>query len=232
MAPVVIVVYIGMSAESYKKIWSKYNPLARLRRYRMKKRLHNYNITFLCPNCIGGILFHDLGLRFMSPTVNLMMTQTDFLKFVLNIDHYLNEKFIFYTDQKYNCPCAHLSDINIHFTHYETEHEAENKWKDRVKRIQKDNIFIFLEERDGLTKEEILKLSTLKVKGIVVFTANKYEDIPYAVFIKKYQRSGQIGNILKRSLVDDSREYEHYFDFIKWFNNANEGDYDISKFIR
>lgn len=25
--------------------------------------------SFLCPNCIGGILFHDLGMRFYSPTL-------------------------------------------------------------------------------------------------------------------------------------------------------------------
>lgn len=215
-----------------KKIWVQYNPLAKFRKSRMRKQLHNKNITFLCPNCIGGILFHDLGLRFMSPTVNLMMTQTDFVKFVLNMEYYLNEKFVFYTDPQYSCPCAHLDDIDIHFTHYHTEQEAENKWQDRVKRIQKENIFIFLEERDGLTKEEILKLSTLKVKGIVVFTANEYEDIPYAVFIKKYQRQGEIGNILKRSLIDDAREYECYFDFPKWFNDANGSNYDISTFVR
>lgn len=215
-----------------KKIWVQYNPLAKFRKSRMRKQLHNKNITFLCPNCIGGILFHDLGLRFMSPTVNLMMTQTDFVKFVLNMEYYLNEKFVFYTDPQYSCPCAHLDDIDIHFTHYHTEQEAENKWQDRVKRIQKENIFIFLEERDGLTKEEILKLSTLKVKGIVVFTANEYEDIPYAVFIKKYQRQGEIGNILKRSLIDDAREYERYFDFPKWFNDANGSNYDISTFVR
>lgn len=215
-----------------KKIWVQYNPLAKFRKRCMRKQLHNKNITFLCPNCIGGILFHDLGLRFMSPTVNLMMTQTDFVKFVLNMEYYLNEKFVFYTDPQYSCPCAHLDDIDIHFTHYHTEQEAENKWKDRAKRIQKENIFIFLEERDGLTKEEILKLSTLKVKGIVVFTANEYEDIPYAVFIKKYQRQGEIGNILKRSLIDDAREYERYFDFPKWFNDANGSNYDISTFVR
>lgn len=215
-----------------KKIWVQYNPLAKFRKSRMRKQLHNKNITFLCPNCIGGILFHDLGLRFMSPTVNLMMTQTDFVKFVLNMEYYLKEKFVFYTDPQYSCPCAHLDDIDIHFTHYHTAQEAENKWKDRAKRIQKENIFIFLEERDGLTKEEILKLSTLKVKGIVVFTANEYEDIPYAVFIKKYQRQGEIGNILKRSLIDDAREYERYFDFPKWFNDANGSNYDISTFVR
>lgn len=217
--------------KALKNIWMEYNPLVKSRKKRMRKKLRNKNITFLCPNCIGGILFHDLGLQFMSPTVNLMITQTDFVKFLLDIEYYLNEKFEFYTDSKYKCPCAHLGDIDIHFTHYHTAKEAEMKWNSRVKRINKENIFVFLEERDGLTKEEILKLAKLKVKGIVVFTANEYADIPYTVYINKYQKSGEVGNILKMSLIDGSREYERYFDFIEWFNNANEADHDISKFI-
>lgn len=198
----------------------------------MRKRLHNTNITFLCPNCIGGILFHDLGLKFMSPTVNLMMTQPDFVKFVLNINDYLKQEFQFYNHPEYNCPCAYLGDISVHFTHYKSNEEALTKWKDRVTRIQKENMFVFLEERDSLTKEEMVRLKNLKVKGLVVFTANDYEDLPYTLQIKKYKDDGEIGNILSRSFWNDSREYEHYFDFVKWFNEAEGGDYDISSFVK
>lgn len=67
---------------SISKILSEKNPLAIARRNKMQRELKNKEVSFLCPNCIGGILFHDLGLRFLSPTVNLMMTQTDFVKFV------------------------------------------------------------------------------------------------------------------------------------------------------
>ena len=221
-----------MNSDNLKNKWSKYNPLAYLRRSNMRKRLSNHNITFLCPNCIGGILFHDLGLQFMSPTVNLMMTQTDFVKFVLHMDFYLAQKLEFYKHEEYKCTCAHLGNISIHFTHYASRYEAESKWKERAARIQPDNIFVFLEERDELTKEEILKLSELKVKGLAVFTANAYDDIPYTVSIKKYQNDGEIGNILTRSFWNDAREYEYYFDFVKWFNEANGGNYDVSSFVR
>lgn len=221
-----------MNIDSLKKIWSKYNPLACLRRNNMRRRLSNHNITFLCPNCIGGILFHDLGLQFMSPTVNLMMTQTDFVKFVLNMDFYLAQKLEFYKHPEYECPCAYLGNISIHFTHYKSREEAESKWKERTARIQPDNVFVFLEERDELTKKEILELNQLKVKGLVVFTANTYDDIPYTISIQKYHNDGEIGNILTRSFWNDAREYEYYFDFVKWFNEANGGNYDVSPFVR
>lgn len=214
-----------------KETWIKCNLFAVLRRYMLRKKLHNSNITFLCPNCIGGILFHDLGLKFMSPTVNLMIKQPDFVKFVLNIDYYLKQDFHFFDHPEYKCPCAYLGDICVHFTHYHSEKEAEAKWKDRVTRIQKDNIFVFLEERDGLTKDEILELKKLKVKGLLVFTANEYKDVPYTVNIKKYENNGEVGNILRRSFWNDAKEYESYFDFVKWFNEANGSDYEIKSFV-
>lgn len=208
------------------------NPIAKIRRWHMRKRLKCSAITFLCPDCIGGLLFHDLGLKFMSPTVNLMMIQTDFFKFVMNLDYYLSCELEFYKHDLYDFPCAHLGDINLHFTHYRTCEEAEYKWEQRKRRIQKNNIYIFLEERDGLKKEQIQALRSLKVKGIVVFTAKEYLDIPYTVYIQKYKNDGKIGNILKRSFLTDSREYERYFDFIKWFNEANGDDYDVTPYIR
>ena len=218
--------------DKLKKKVEQYNPLARRRRLKMQSRLTNQDITFLPPNCIGGILFHDLGLKFMSPTVNLMMTQTDFVKFVLNMDNYLKRTFVFFEHPEYDCPCAKLGDITVCFTHYMSEEEAVKKWNDRVKRINRDNLFIFCEERDGITENEIRALADLKAKGIVVFTAKEYDDIPYTLYIPKYHDDGEVGNILARNYLDDSREYEAYFDFVKWFNEANGDNYDISQYIK
>lgn len=85
--------------ESIKRILSENNPIAIKRRSEMRRALTNSAPSFLCPNCIGGLLFHDLGLQFRSPTVNLMMYQTDFVKFVLNLDDYLEQKLIFLSIQ-------------------------------------------------------------------------------------------------------------------------------------
>lgn len=213
--------------ESIKRILSENNPIAIKRRSEMRRALTNSAPSFLCPNCIGGLLFHDLGLQFRSLTVNLMMYQTDFVKFVLNLDDYLEQKLIFFKHPEYSFPCAHLGDIAIHFTHYRSEEEATHAWRERSKRIDRDNLFVFLEERDGLTKEDILRLGSIHACGLVVFTANAYPDIPYALQIQKYERDGEVGNILRKSYLDEHHEYEEYFDFVKWFNLAN-GDFDIA----
>ena len=42
----------------------------------------------------------------------------------------------------------------------------------------------------------MLAIGELNVKGIVVFTANEYPDIPYALYLPKYHDDGEVGNIL------------------------------------
>lgn len=217
--------------QSVKRFLSENNPLAIRRRAKMRNELTNKTPTFLCPNCIGGLLFHDLGLQFRSPTVNLMMYQTDFLKFVLHMDDYLGHELQFFKHPEYKFPCAHLGDITIHFTHYQSEEEAVHEWYDRSKRIDTNNMFVFLEERDGLTKEAIVQLGAIHARGVVVFTAYAYPDIPYALQIPKYECDGEVGNILRKSYLDEHHEYEEYFDFVKWFNEA-DGDFNVSKFAK
>lgn len=211
------------------------NPPAVSRRKKMQKRLTNRDFTLLIPNCIGGHLYHDLHLQFRSPTINLMMYQPEFLSFVLHLDEYVAGKLRFYKHSEYDFPCAKLQaqglpEIDLHFTHYDTEQEAAGKWNVRKKRINKDNLFVFLEERDGITKEDILKLSQLDVKGVVAFTCHDYPDIPYQVYLPKYHADGEVGNILRRRYANDSKEYEDYFDFVKWFNEADGAPYDVRPF--
>lgn len=211
------------------------NPFAVFRRNRMRKRLQNHDMTLLIPNCGGGHLFHDLGLRFMSPTINLMMYQNEFLLFVLHLDDYIHNDLVFYKHDEFSFPCAELKadglpDVHIHFTHYESEQEAREKWDSRKKRINRDNMFVFCSERDGITKEDIASLSQLKVRGLAVFTCNDYPDIPYQVYIPKYHADGEVGNILQKHYLNDSKEYEKYFDFVKWFNEADGYPYDVRPF--
>lgn len=90
--------------QSVKRFLSENNPFAIRRRAKMRNELTNKTPTFLCPNCIGGLLFHDLGLQFRSPTVNLMMYQIDFLKFVLHMDNYLGQELQFFEHPEYKFP--------------------------------------------------------------------------------------------------------------------------------
>lgn len=208
------------------------NPLAVERRNNMRSRLENKDMTFLVPSCIGGELFHDLGLEFRSPTVNLMMFQTDFVKLVTHWDEYAAEDFEFYSDAEYpDIPCAHLNDITVHFTHYKTPEEGVAKWREREKRMDWSNTFIFCSDRDGLTREEIESLGNLDVRGIVVLTAKpELADIPYVLYVPECEKAGQIVNLQDVNWPRGNRNYEKWFDWVKWFNEADGKPYDVSPY--
>lgn len=46
-----------------------------------KNNIKNKDFTIFSSNCTGGVLYHDLGLEFLSPTINLYMNCEDFIKF-------------------------------------------------------------------------------------------------------------------------------------------------------
>lgn len=39
----------------------------------MKSRLQNHDFEIISSNCIGGILYHDVGEQFRTPTINLII---------------------------------------------------------------------------------------------------------------------------------------------------------------
>lgn len=64
--------------------------------------LKNTDFTIFSQNCIGGIMYHDLGIQFQSPTVNMLFTPKDFIKFMKDIHYYLEQDIIFMkTDKPY-----------------------------------------------------------------------------------------------------------------------------------
>ena len=54
-----------------------------------KSFLHK-KISIISQNCIGGVFYHDMNEKFLSPTINLYFDAYDFLKFVKNISYYLS----------------------------------------------------------------------------------------------------------------------------------------------
>lgn len=53
---------------------------------RMRKRLKNKNFSLITNNCTGGFIYHDLGLRFNSPTINLFFYKDHFFTFLEHLE--------------------------------------------------------------------------------------------------------------------------------------------------
>ena len=57
---------------------------------RKKKRLKNQNFTIISRDCFGTFVYHNLGLQYKTPTVNLFFSKEDFITFVSNLKEFLN----------------------------------------------------------------------------------------------------------------------------------------------
>lgn len=65
-----------------------------------RSKLMKTDFTIFSQNCIGGIMYHDLGLQFRSPTVNLLFSPKDFIQFMKDIDWYLEQEIRFIQSDK------------------------------------------------------------------------------------------------------------------------------------
>ena len=184
---------------------------------KMRKNLKNKEITFLASNCTAGIIYHRLGMKFLSPTINMFIWQDDFLKFVLDLPHYLDQKLRFIeTDEGY--PVAMLDDIKLYFNHYKTNEEAEEKWEERKKRMNMDNLFILMCDRDGITDEDMLRLNEVNCRNKVVLTAKEHPAVDFAFQLPEYANEDYVGYYLGKNAITDKTVVEKHFDFVKWLN--------------
>ena len=46
-----------------------------------KKRLKNLNPTIISSNCNGEFIYYDMGLKFLTPTINLSFEMNDYVKY-------------------------------------------------------------------------------------------------------------------------------------------------------
>ena len=187
-------------------------------------RLKNDNFTIIANTCIAGVMYHKLGKQFLSPTINLWMHDVDFYRFLRDMDAYLEQPLRFVPNEL-GYPTAYCGDMLIHFNHYQTEKEAAKKWYERIKRINKDNLYIICADRpvDGVevTYEDIASLKEVPCKGKVVFSTRHYDDIDYIVPLPKAPDGDFVNTYMFYKNKNLNRwRCEDAFDWVHWLNTG------------
>lgn len=200
-----------------------------IREYRLKqlrdkrKKLLNKNFTIIANNCIGGIIYKDLGLPFLSPTINLLFYAPDYIKFLSRMDYYLSIDMINASKSKYgdfNYPIGLLNDIEVHFVHYSNYEEARDKWEERKKRVNKDNIFIIGSDIDLCTPAIIEEFDNLPYDKKIFLSSQHYPQMHSVVWLKEYQNRTEIIDIIP------TRGWLKYIKLIAWFNKETDFIYN------
>lgn len=194
------------------------------RNRKRKNSLMNKNFTILSSECAGGVIYHDLGLRFDSPTINLWFKPNDYLLFLNDLDYYLTtNKLVEDPNNNLAYPVGILGEgdkkIKLFFQHYKNFKMAKEKWNTRRKRVHLDNLFIIMTDRDGATKETLTKFDSLKFKNKVIFTGKKYPEIKSSYYISDCLEDNHLGDIFHRSLFAGKSKLDT-FDFVSFLNNS------------
>lgn len=175
--------------------------------------------SIISQNCIGCLMSHDLGLPFNSPTVNLYMESEDYIRFLEKLDYYLeiDAKKIQFVKSDRSYPVGYLEDVKIFFVHYKTEKEAIEKWNARRARVNKDNIFIIMTDRDGCTDTIFKRFDSLKYKNKIFFSHEKKNE-KYVIYMPCFKSKNQVGSLTDFCNILGKRYYEKYFDYIGWLS--------------
>ena len=187
-------------------------------------KIRNKDITIISNNCWAGIFYRNNNLKYLSPTLGLFFMAEDYIKFIYNIKHYMNQdlEFINIENSKhkdylkklnYNSPIGKIEDIEIMFLHYNSNEEAREKWNRRKARINWDNIIYKFSDQNMCTYEHLKKFNDFKAKNKICFTTRKYDELD-TIQIKKFEKSENVG--------DDIKSYKKYFDVYKFINNMNK----------
>jgi len=188
-----------------------------------RKKLLNNNPSIISRDCIGGVIYHDLYLEFLSPTVNLFFEKDDFIKFTNNLFGYLSSEVTEIRLPNVSYPVGEITykgqPVKIFFMHYKTFEEARDKWNERVSRINKDNIFIINHIASDLTKSDIDKFEALPFKNKVLITyenpTNSKDIKVLDLYTKPEYRPGKVleykSSISIKRYIDD-------FDYVSFFN--------------
>lgn len=187
-----------------------------------RKRLRNRDFSLLCNNCNGGILCHDLGLQFRSPTVNMFFFSDHFFRFCENFEYYIAQPLTPCKHPKHTpefpYPVCNLGDLELHFMHYASYEQAKQKWEARTARLNRDNLFVMWTFVGGTSEELLERFEKLPFANKVAFTEREFPQYKSAFCIRGFEEKG-LGVL---SLFDGlrGRRVIDQFDYVNWFNEG------------
>lgn len=202
-----------------KKFSKHYRKFLRLPRNLFnKKRLKNKNFSIFSCNCIGGVIYHELNLPFLSPTINLFFKANDFIKFISNLTFYLDCPLTQVFEEGISYPIGLLYDIRLYFVHYPTFEDAVSKWNIRKERVIFSNIYIIMVEREGCTYDNIVSFDKLPYEHKIIFTHKLYPEIKSSYYIPNSETYSQVRDLTSYIHRFTGTRYIDRFDYVHWLN--------------
>lgn len=226
---------IDMSQESLASIKSELKNKYKEFRYSVRDflinrknrdRLKNHDFTIIGSDCCAGCVYKDLKIRANTPTRNFYFNADDYVKFCQNLDYYLKftptEYHGNYSGNGTQYLMANLGDLKLFLVHYDNFEQFSKAWDRRSKRINKDNMFFLMNDRNYCSEKEIVAFDQLPYKNKVCFTHKPYPQYKSTFYIRGSEDKDYIDTITDYpNQLWIKRRYDQ-FDFVNWLNNGGD----------
>lgn len=190
---------------------------------RNRSNLINRDFSIICSNCVGGVISHSLGLQFLSPTVNVFLYPKEYLKLIYHLRHYMNIKEM-PEDRAESVSTGYyvgiLDDIRLYFGHCPNFQSARDKWFERCRRINYDNLYFIMIQRDGCKEEDLQKFDAYPSRHKIVFTTRERPDIKSAYYIPGTTLNGQVIDLVGYKGKMTGRRWIDDFDYVSFLNDT------------
>ena len=212
-----------------RKLTSKTNKALKTRWInKLKKRNKNTNVTIISNNCIAGVIYHNIGEQFCSPTINLYIKGEDYLTFVKNLKYFSKCSMIDITEEEnLGFPVGRLisndsniKSVNVYFQHYNNFLEAKNAWDKRFLRINYENIYFIWEFFENLYDIELLYEFDNSSLNTISLIHNDIPNLKNSFKFDCYDKTDKPGKLLQFKNFSGKR-YLDDWDYISWLNNKN-----------
>lgn len=191
--------------------WRLFKELRRL-------RLKNRTPSIIASNCVATYIYYDMKLRYLTPTINLSFDMNDYVRFLENLQWYLEQPVVPFQDDRFRYPCGMIGDVEVRFNHYKTFEEAVAKWEERKQRIDWNNLFIFGIEGDNCTYETLRRFDALPYENKVILTHKPYPEFSCAHHIPGFEKLGRIWRVTDFKEQYLIRRHMDHFDYVSFLN--------------
>lgn len=202
--------------------------VAKLKRRVLERRWHRAlqatGFSIISQNCLGGIIYHDLGIPFTSPTIGLAIYGEDFVRFAEHLAEYLEieaQPAGFQANASKTYPLIRVGDITVDAVHYESPEQAAEAWNRRARRVNLDDVRIIATMWD-LGGDPSLA-DRLRACGypLVIFSGEPSERADTLSLTGTgwhVDDRGIVHPVLTNWAHGGKRCFEHIFDFVGWLN--------------
>ena len=188
-----------------------------------RKRINNTDFTIISNNCWGGLCYEYFGLPKNSPTIGAYFFSKDYVKFVSNLNYYLNMQIeiipasmsknadvLIERNQK-DIPVGVLDDVEIIFLHYRDPKTAKEKWIRRCQRVNYNNLIFKFSNMGKCSREDIKQFMSLKADKKFMFSATSFPEYD-SIIIVPGNEDGSVNN--------DTFYWNKYIDVYELINSG------------